>query len=776
MAVAGAPLVEPRIYRSPISRGYRVEALSRKPDKRGSRRHNEVMVYNWNCRHYDPDDPHPGYGSMRPVLHHWDPEPRLQYTPFGHRSQEQSPQLTAVHVGTQEQSLVLTALDDLPIGPCVDPLGVVSEENGIAQADRSNAEWRYVTREFIYPHGEGDKITERHTRRDYPLVIYGESGDGTGQQRSPTVSYASTIGTDQSSVFDDDNNNGTLSYVLGGTSEPERGDSDNYSEENANEISGHINFPFPPLPRPSPRLFCEFVGYHKCKRTFAPEDFRAWMEHIIMEHMEGKLPVEHLCWFCDDLVFRAKDPSDQGNIRANFEQSLCHIRDHLVEDGLEVHNMRPDYSLNEHLRESGLISDPVFNRVLRFTELPNVVDGIVPSTFISPEILRRDELSKIIVGDRHRETSYSECWQRESPESQLLWDYQNGVHPPTIRKPSIAALVNRLRKFSWPRIKDNSLRVSWTCRCGEPLYIDVSPEQKQTAFEFAHAAAGSTASVQISSNGGSGYLSKASSSGSNIVLGTATINSHMTKPITPTHSVTQANRISLPPELAPGTKKYLLLCVNTGPYQIRLGHVDLTNVVWDVSLYSLIRETYQSMRGRLARNMFIVPRTIEYVKFELVNRSYTGECIGNYEKDSIPGKEEMARMEYTLSPYPPRIGTLPIQPHLFMHSFLNPGDHLGGLAVLRLPKKVGRRLKCTTQPRNPLDVPYGWGVYIVEGVDMFLVSLLLAGVLSLVTLAVVLWSMLKGDVQGGTGIGQYALAVVAIATGAFAWKPLRDMC
>ncbi|KAI1750284.1 hypothetical protein F4782DRAFT_252796 [Xylaria castorea] len=807
-----APTVESRIYRS----SYRVESFSRKQDRQHSRRYNNVTVYNWNCRNYDPDDPRPDYSGVRRGHLDRDREPGLQPIAFENDPQEQSPHPTARYVGSQEPSLILTALEDLPIGPYISFQDVDTEGNAIGQADRNNAEWRHVTREFVYPaptrsftnfqgfrdntkeahdtsqeshdsshssnskrktvmRGEGNVITARDARIDYPLVTYGKAGDRIGQQSLPTVPYASSIGTDQSSVFDDDNNNGRLSYGVGDT-EPDKGDWDDCNEENTDGLSGNVNFPFPFPPRPSPRLLCEFIGYAKCKRTFAPEDFDAWVEHIIIEHMKGKLPVEHLCWFCDDQVFRAEDPSDQGKIREKFEQSLSHIRDHMVEDGLKAHDIRPDYLMNEHLRESGLISDPVYNRVRRFTELPNVLNGIVPSTFIFPKIHERDEPASIsAINLEKKKERRSAWWRRKSAQNQLRWEYLNGVHPPTIRKPSISALVGGLHKFFWPRIRDDFLRVSWTCRCGEPLYIDVPPQQKQAAFAFAQAAGGTTASVHISSNGGNSHPSRTSGLGSNIGSGMVTNSSRTTKPLTPTHNPMPANRVFLPTELAPGTKKYLLLCVNTGPYQIQLGHIDMTHIVWDVALYSLIREMYQTMRGRLARNKFIVPKTIEYVKFELVRRSNTGECIGNYEKDSIPGKEEMARKEYTLTPYPPRIGRIPIQPHVFMHSFLNPGDHLGGLAVLQLPKKVGRRLKCTAQPINPLDVPYGWGVYIVEGVNMFLVSLLLAGILALVTLAVLLWSTLKGDVQGGTGIGQYALAIVAFVTGAFAWKPLRDM-
>ncbi|KAI3328114.1 hypothetical protein HD806DRAFT_485119 [Xylariaceae sp. AK1471] len=39
------PAVKSRIYRSPISRGYRVEAFSRKLDRKHSRRYNEVRAY-----------------------------------------------------------------------------------------------------------------------------------------------------------------------------------------------------------------------------------------------------------------------------------------------------------------------------------------------------------------------------------------------------------------------------------------------------------------------------------------------------------------------------------------------------------------------------------------------------------------------------------------------------------------------------------------------------------------------------------------------------------
>ncbi|KAI8626061.1 hypothetical protein F5Y19DRAFT_478893 [Xylariaceae sp. FL1651] len=327
---------------------------------------------------------------------------------------------------------------------------------------------------------------------------------------------------------------------------------------------------------------------------------------------------------------------------------------------------------------------------------------------------------------------------------------------------------DHLRRFLWPRLAHGM-------RCGKSLYIDAPTSSRQAAVEFAQEAAGSSSSIRVTESNHAHREHSGSSSQFNPPPRSNTSLTSPSEPPTPVEG--QPGFAFTPPELAPGTKKYLLLCVNTGPYQIRLAQIDLTRIIDDALLYSLIREKYRQLRGTLRRNRFIVPRTIEYVKFELVLRSRTGECVGNYEKDSIPSRDEVTKREYTFSPCPPRVGTVPIQPHVFMHSFLNPGDHLGQLTVLQLPKKVGRRLKCVTQPRDPSDVPYGWGIYIVEGLDTLLVSLLLAVVLSSVTLLVVLWSALEGDVQGGTGLGQYALAAVgtAVAIGAFTWKPLRDV-
>ncbi|KAI0148403.1 hypothetical protein GGR57DRAFT_240064 [Xylariaceae sp. FL1272] len=338
----------------------------------------------------------------------------------------------------------------------------------------------------------------------------------------------------------------------------------------------------------------------------------------------------------------------------------------------------------------------------------------------------------------------------------------------------VSRFIHRCSRLLWPRLTHGMVRVVWTCRCGQSLYIDAPESCQQVAVDFAQDASDAINRIQVSTSASS--QNRDSSASSNPLTRASTSVTSSSDPPSPLQARTDSTFRA--PDLPAGTKKYLLLCVNTATYQIQLAQIDVTNVVDDALLYTYVRRAYSNMRGSLRNNRLISPKTIEYVKFELVHRNRTGECVGNYEKDSIPGLDEVMRKEYTFRPCPPRIGPLPIQPHLFMHSFNNPGDHLGGLTVQQLPKKVGRKLKCTTQPRDPLHIPHGWGVYIVEGLYTFFASLLLAVILVIITLIVSLWSVLKSDVQGGTGgIGQYALAVVGtvVAIGALTWKPLRDI-
>jgi hypothetical protein len=162
---------------------------------------------------------------------------------------------------------------------------------------------------------------------------------------------------------------------------------------------------------------------------------------------------------------------------------------------------------------------------------------------------------------------------------------------------------------------------------------------------------------------------------------------------------------------------------------------------------------------------------MHYIKFQLLFLQKSGECVGSYEVDSIPSIKEVLNQEYAFSPCPPRIGKLPLPPDIFMHAFLDPGDHLGPMAVDILPKKLWCQLRWDAGANGRWNVPEGWGFYIVEGVNWGLVSWCAGAALVLVTVLAVVWSVIVGDVQGGTGLGQYCLAVLTL--GVSVWL-LRD--
>ncbi|KAK1765189.1 hypothetical protein QBC33DRAFT_593195 [Phialemonium atrogriseum] len=128
-------------------------------------------------------------------------------------------------------------------------------------------------------------------------------------------------------------------------------------------------------------------------------------------------------------------------------------------------------------------------------------------------------------------------------------------------------------------------------------------------------------------------------------------------------------------------------------------NVDLTNVGHDEVLFQRVRTAYDEMRGTRNRKPFTVPKTIQYVKFELMFRHKSRECVGNIEVDSIPSIKEVYNGEYAYRPCPPDIGKYPVHPQVFMHSFFEPGDHTGSAVINRLLKKLYGEAKLRSGPR-----------------------------------------------------------------------------
>ncbi|KAI8623952.1 hypothetical protein F5Y19DRAFT_491731 [Xylariaceae sp. FL1651] len=121
-------------------------------------------------------------------------------------------------------------------------------------------------------------------------------------------------------------------------------------------------------------LPCEFVGLHDCDLVFGFDDTQRWIDHIITHHLDNRLPSRALCWFCDKKKFDATKTSDRLK---SFVERMKHIRGHIKHEGKTLEQIRPDFYMLEHLYGSKLISDQMYHRAKRYTE---VVQGnwIIP--------------------------------------------------------------------------------------------------------------------------------------------------------------------------------------------------------------------------------------------------------------------------------------------------------------------------------------------------------------------------------------------------------------
>lgn len=311
-------------------------------------------------------------------------------------------------------------------------------------------------------------------------------------------------------------------------------------------------------------------------------------------------------------------------------------------------------------------------------------------------------------------------------------------------------------------------------RCGHRLHIHVPVLQLQAAIDFAAQAAGPNAHTVTSRRPveqGGASASSSSQASTNTELPQA--NSTNSGPRSPhTSSSDEEVNSVLPPFIPTGTKRFLLLCVNTGSLggvrHRRLANVEVTNTECGGELFQSLRNAYYSLR-KSTWNPFLIPKTMHYVKFQLLFLQRSGEVVGTYEVNSIPPAKEVLTQAYDFRPCPPRVGGLPIPRDIFMHSFLNPGDHLGPMVVEMLPKKLWAELRWDGQAHDHFNIPTGWGFYIVEGIYWGLVWWWTVLLLVAVSILTVTWSALMGDVQGGTGLGQYCLAALAVLGSVGLW-------
>ncbi|KAK8109674.1 hypothetical protein PG999_007811 [Apiospora kogelbergensis] len=701
-------------------------------------RNGNVVVHNHQARCYDRDEPHPTYSQVRSLK-------RLGAIASTSRLDrvEYFDQL-----GTGRKRNRKAVLRE------IDSAGGVRITQTVIQPDES-------VREIDEPRGRS------HTA---PVSLL-----ATEWWRYPLSARQGSVTSRASSVFDTSHSHRT------GSSAPSE-TSDGFYESSVDTYQS-------PFSSKSTQCFlpCEFSYIANCRERFAVDEFDAWLEHISDLHLHEIYPDHCLCWFCDDVEFVAK--SHGINERTNFRNRMKHIRDHFTRDGLGFQRGRPDWGFLDHLSRHDLIDRKIYDSLQTQREGPKV-DGEVSYDFRTPEQRRNEELSQRVPYDMREENR--EIKRREVQQTPHENRLSSGMRSPpgedsnqgTIRHDTIIESTTPAQKSPYtakvaiePSGDYNEIQSGSaanvdrsTNKLGHwlsdligqlhhylgPLFRQVShglsgdASEVDAAVVYAQSASSDSSAISVASSGTFGRRREDSRSSS------------LTQPTLST-DISDDGNINNPP---PGEESAL-----SSPPPPGTEYQTVPTALHNAILYHRIRTEYHKLRSQMARNIFVVPTRVEYVKFELMQRRQTGECVGNHQTDSIPSIKEVMNRQYAFWPCPPAVGSIPIQSHIFMHSFLTPGDHGSTRDFERLPKKLNTKLSCSLEGINARQVPVGWGIYIVEDLNTTLLASLLLAVLLVVLIITIAWSIQNDDIHGGMGIGQFAIAFI---TGVLVTSALRN--
>ncbi|KAH0499692.1 hypothetical protein TgHK011_006867 [Trichoderma gracile] len=176
---------------------------------------------------------------------------------------------------------------------------------------------------------------------------------------------------------------------------------------------------------------------------------------------------------------------------------------------------------------------------------------------------------------------------------------------------------------------------------------------------------------------------------------------------TASSTVTDASSVDL-------YSKFLAICVNTGGMYKKLAELDTSRVKSDSEAFSLMKQAYLEHRGLRSRlSLLLKPVTVEFVRFTLWNLRH-----GPNRQTWLPS----------------------------------------------LPQRLnGKVLQCG-------EAAEGWGIHVVEGPNRAVIFWIIIVTVSASVLASVLWSSIKGDIQGGMGLGTLVVAVPPVIMTAFLFR------
>ncbi|KAJ4854377.1 uncharacterized protein T069G_11356 [Trichoderma breve] len=359
---------------------------------------------------------------------------------------------------------------------------------------------------------------------------------------------------------------------------------------------------------------------------------------------------------------------------------------------------------------------------------------------------------------KHRENAIPPRVNDRQPSRDLRGGQASGT-PTPIKPPTRANRLSHMRLLSWirkiarPRLKPGYRRIEWTCDCGVDLYgdfvetktsdlddlkssLDTSVDEKST---------NSSSDSEQSQTNPHHMISRSSSSSRTTSSRTSSNRTSLSTGSTDASSVD-----AIPP-------KFLALCVNTGGMYKTLAELDMSRINSDSEAFSQMKKAYLQYRGVRSRLHFLVkPVTVEFVRFTLWNlrHGYVSVCD---RPNSMPPN---TCIDYEFIPPP-------MPPEIFVH-YLEHGD--GDLSpnrytwLPRLPKRRNHKVVDCGEATE------GWGIHVIEGPNRAAVFWIVMVTISISILASVLWTTLKGDIQGGMGLGALIVALPPVIMAAFLFR------
>ncbi|KAK0652541.1 hypothetical protein B0T16DRAFT_490373 [Cercophora newfieldiana] len=346
-----------------------------------------------------------------------------------------------------------------------------------------------------------------------------------------------------------------------------------------------------------------------------------------------------------------------------------------------------------------------------------------------------------------------------------------GGHPTSL----LRRLAHRAREWMRPRIKDGYKRIEWTCDCGVELYGDFLYDDKDAFTELANALQTGSYPQSNKSAASSPPTAPTAPAGPSQSIpqqnqAAAPPNASASRTITATQSPPQQPSTSSSPaqhtvqQTSPPTPpKFLALCVDSGGIYKTLTEIDVSQTRSDAEAFLQIKRAYlnsRSLRSRL--NILLKPVTVEFVRFTLwyLRHGY----ISIFDRPLCIPPQSQPNYEYLPRPLLP---LPPVPPEIFLHYLshgegdMNPSRHVW---LPRLPKRLD---KGVVQSGDAAD---GWGIHIVEGPNRVVIFwILIVTMLAGVVVAGV-WSGLKDDVQGGSGLGAFMVALPTAVMAAFLFR------